>query len=37
MNVQERERFKNIYGKTATTTLNALQLLFWPHLCREDL
>ena len=23
--------------KTAITALNALQLLFWPHLCREDL
>ena len=23
--------------KAATTTLNALQLLFWPHLCEKDL
>ena len=37
MNVQEGKRFKNIYGKAATTALNALQLLFWPHLCGEDL
>ena len=31
-----RRGIQNIQGKSATTTLNALQLLFWPHLCGED-
>ena len=37
MNIRERKKPKNIKGKTATTALNALYLLFWPHLCGEDL
>ena len=36
MNIQERRKPKNIQGKAATTTLNALQLLFWTHLYGED-
>ena len=36
MNIWEGRKPKNIYGKAATTALNALQLLFWPHLCKED-
>ena len=37
INIREGRKPKNIQGKAATTALNALQLLFWPHLCREDL
>ena len=37
MNVQEGRKLKNIKEKSATTALNALQLLFWLHLCGEDL
>ena len=36
INMRERRKPKNIQGKAITTTLNALQLLFWPHLCEED-
>ena len=36
-NIRERRKLKNILGKAATTVLNALQLLFWPYLCGEDL
>ena len=28
---------KYLQAKATTTTLNALQQLFWPHLCGEDL
>ena len=28
---------KYLEAKAATTTLNALQQLFWPHLCGKDL
>ena len=28
---------KYLKAKTATTALNTLQQLFWPHLCGEDL
>ena len=35
INMRERRKPKNIQGKAITTTLNALQLLFWPHLCGE--
>ena len=37
MNIQEGRESKNIKGKAAVTALNALQLLFWPHLCGENL
>ena len=37
MNTREERKPKNIYGKAATTALNALQLLLWPHLCGKDL
>ena len=36
INVREGRKLKNIQGKAATITLNALQLLLWPHLCGED-
>ena len=36
-NIREWRKPKNIYGKATTTALNALQLLFWQHLCGEDL
>ena len=32
-----RKETQNIKEKAATTALNALQLLFLPHLCGEDL
>ena len=32
INIREGRKPKNIYGKTATIALNALQLLFWLHL-----
>ena len=37
MSMQEGRKPENIKGKATTTALNALQLLFWPHLCGEDL
>ena len=37
MNIQKGRKPKISKEKTATTALNALQLLFWPHLCGEDL
>ena len=37
MNTREGRKPKNIEGKTATTALNALQLLLWPQLYEEDL
>ena len=37
MNIQEEGEPKNIQGKAATTALNALQLLFLPHFCEENL
>ena len=37
MNIQEGRESKNIKGKAAVTALNALQLLFWLHLCGENL
>ena len=33
---REKETPKNISGKATATALNALQLLFWLHLCGED-
>ena len=33
MNIRKGRKLKNILGEAATTALNALQLLFWPHLC----
>ena len=36
MNVLEEWKLGNIQGKAATTTLNALQLTFWPHLYGKD-
>ena len=36
-NIREGRKPKNIYGKAANTAFNALQLLFWMHLCGEDL
>ena len=32
-----KEDSKNIYGKAATSTLNALYLPLWSHLCEVDL
>ena len=32
INIREGRKPKNIYGKTATIALNALQLFFWLHL-----
>ena len=32
----KRKETRNISAKAATTTLNALQLLSWPHQCGED-
>ena len=36
-NIREGRKSKNIYGKAATTALNAPHPLFWPYLCEEDL
>ena len=33
----EEGRLQNIYRKTATSTLNAMYLLLWLHLCGVDL
>ena len=37
MNIREGMKPNNIYEKVVTIALNALQLLFWPRLCGEDL
>ena len=33
MNIQEGWKLINILGKAGTIALNALQLIFWSHLC----
>ena len=35
-NILEEQELGNILDKATAITLNALQLLFWPHLCGED-
>ena len=34
--IRLEEVLKISEGKAATTALNALHLIFWPHLCGED-
>ena len=35
LNIRKGRKPKNILGKATITALNALQLLFLPHLCEE--